>query len=389
MKKLNYVAIFAMVIIVGSLGSGLAWSEVRYIQINESNLLVRVSNNDWQPSTGIYDDGLGIPATWVDQAEITLDGKATEANWDKASEITVPLAYGDISMAFVQALYTDDDVYIKVRWKDNTEDRQHHPWVWDEGNLEFVAGPQVEDSLMLSFEAHCEWTPSFLSGYGYDFDGWHWLAARSDPLGQAVDIEGNVKAGSVHPPGYTKYTSRNIEDTWNVKFLEDGEDVVNVNYTESEGGMLHAEWNKLSRVYLLQPADETATTLYRDWPDGNIRKPVTQFVETIEAPEATPDNQSRMHPQFIPLRLEGDAGEVKAKGHWENGYWTVEFQRALVTEIGGPDDTTFTRLTQFSIHVSDRVERVDQSSESKRLFLTFLKKESPLGGQHLLVNDGK
>ena len=92
----------------------------------------------------------------------------------------------------------------------------------------------------------------------------------------------------------------------------------------------------------------------------------------LEPPKATYYNKNRIHPQFSPLPLEGNAGEVKAKGHWENGYWTVEFQRARVTPIGGWDDTTFLRLTQFSVHIFDSVEDIDQSSESKRLFLQFI-----------------
>jgi len=390
MKKDNYTAILGMVLIAGSLGSQPAWSEVEHFQLNEKNLMVNVVNDDWQPSTGNYENGLNIPAAWVDEAGITLDGKATEDNWSKATEIAVPMSYGGVNEAFVQALYTEDGVYIKVRWKDNTEDRQHHPWVWDQENLKFVAGSQTEDSLMLSFEAHCEWTPSFLSGYGYDFDGWHWLAARSDPLGQAVDISGNVKTGAVSNSQYMAYSSRNNEDTWNVKFTETefGEDYLNVNFKDENGeAILNARWNELNRIYLLQPVDKTAITSYRDWPDGNLLKPVTQFVETLNAPEGTPDNQSGIHPQFKPAKLEGDAGEVKAKGHWADGYWTVEFHRALVTAIGGQDDTTFTRLTQFSIHIFDHVEKIDQGSESKRLFLQFLEKDAPVAERLLVKED--
>jgi len=359
MKKDKFVARLIVVLIAGSLGSGLAWAEVKHEQLNESNLLVKVKNDDWQPSTGLFDNGLNIPATRVKKAGITLDGRATEPNWRKASEIAVPLSFGNVNEAFVQALYTEDEVYIKVRWKDDTENREHHPWVWDKETRGFVEGPQIEDSLVLSFEAHCEWTPSFLSGYSFDFDGWQWLAARSDPLGQAVDIEGNVKTGERLWPLYTPYVSRNDEVTWNVKFLIDYGD-----------GIFHNNWNELDRVYLLQPVDLAVS--YRDWPDGNIRRQKTQFVEILQPPEATYYNKIKTHPQFNPVVLEGEAGEVKAKGNWENGYWTVEFQRELVTSIGGMDDTTFLRLTQFSIHVYDHVERIDLGSESGRLFLQFI-----------------
>ena len=359
MNKDKYIASLVIVLIAGLLGSGLAWPEVKYEQLNEKNLLVKVKGEDWQPSTDNWENGLAIPAVRVNNARITLDGKGTERNWKTTPETAVPMYYGNVNEAFVQALYTLDDVYVKVRWRDDTEDRQHHPWVWDKTSKEFVEGPQVEDSVILSFEAHCEWTPSFLSGYSFDFDGWQWLAARSDPLGQAVDIEGNVKTGTRVQKQYVPYTSRNNEIIWNMKFLlEEGE------------GILHANWDKLDRVYLLQPVDQDVSV--RSWVDGNVRKQKTQFVEVLEPPEATYYNKNKIHPQFSPVILEGNAGEVKAKGHWKNGYWTVEFQRARVTPIGGWDDTTFLRLTQFSVHIFDSVEDIDQSSESKRLFLQFI-----------------
>jgi len=361
MKKDIYTTSLATILIAGLLGSQLAWPEVKHEQLNDKNLLVKVKNDNWQPSTPNWENGLTIPATWVDVAGITLDGKATESTWSRTPEITVPMYYGNVTEAYVQALYTLDDVYIKVSWRDDTEDRQHHPWVWDGVAGEFVSGPQVEDSLMLSFEAHCEWTPSFLSGYSFDFDGWHWLAARSDPLGQAVDIEGNIKTGERLREQYAPYTSRVSEDTWNMKFLID----------EGEG-IFHANWNELDRVYLLQPVEESGAVSYSAWADGNVLKPVVQFVEPLDPPNATPSNKRKAHPQFSPVPLDGNAGEVKAKGYWANGYWTVEFKRALVTPIGGMDDTTFLRLTQFSLHIFDHVKEIDQGSESKRLYLQFM-----------------
>ncbi len=76
-------------------------------------------------------------------------------------------------------------------------------------------------------------------------------------------------------------------------------------------------------------------------------------------------------PQYRPLTLTGDAGEVAAKGHWEDGRWTVEFRRALVTDARTSSDSIFQRTTQFSIHIFDQVERLDEASESGRLYLEF------------------
>ena len=113
------------------------------------------------------------------------------------------------------------------------------------------------------------------------------------------------------------------------------------------------------------------------WPDGNILRPLTQVAEVLPPPQDTAENRAVTHPQFKPLELVGNAGEVKAKGHWADGYWTVEFKRAMVTPIGKQDDMYFIRLTQFSIHTFDHVERIDEASESGRLFLQFMEKEPP------------
>jgi len=81
------------------------------------------------------------------------------------------------------------------------------------------------------------------------------------------------------------------------------------------------------------------------------------------------------YPQFEAVRLEGDAGEVSAKGAWENGFWTVEFRRDLLTPADTITDWVFVRLSQFSMYVFDGVERIDQASESPRLFLQFMPKK--------------
>ena len=91
-------------------------------------------------------------------------------------------------------------------------------------------------------------------------------------------------------------------------------------------------------------------------------------------PQAAPADEKQTF-QHKAVRLEGDAGEVTAKGHWENGFWTVEFSRTLTTPRKTVTDSVFSRLTQFSVHIFDHVERIDQSSESGRLFLQFMEKE--------------
>lgn len=344
------------VVVLGLLGFETLLSDVTHIERSTGDSMYDVTNEAWQPEEFVK--ATIIPASFVKEPAIVIDGKENEPDWDSTVEIQVALSYGLVDKAWIKALYSDDRVFIRVRWADATEDREHHPWVWDAEKEAYIEGSQVEDSIILSIEAGCWWAPSFLEGYVFDFDGWQWLAARSDPVDQAVDIDGSIQDRDLTILGFTKYESRNAGDVWNLKFTEEGE------YS------FHKTWDELDRTYLHQPS--SGTVYYRGRPDGSDW---TKFGQKLPAPKGVPDDETQVSPQFKAVKLEGDAGDVSAKGHWEDGFWTVEFSRTLTTARKTVTDSVFTRLTQFSVHVFDHVERIDQSSESGRLFLQFMEKE--------------
>ena len=101
-------------------------------------------------------------------------------------------------------------------------------------------------------------------------------------------------------------------------------------------------------------------------------------MEQLPAPSFAPDDPSTVYPQYSPIKLTGSAGEVAASGQWKDGYWVVEFRRARFTPVAHIYDTIFNRTVQFSVQVYDHVERLDESSESGRLFLRFLPPEQNL-----------
>ena len=319
--------------------------------------IVTVVNDAWQPEDFV--NGTAVPATWHEAPLMMIDGLEAEVEWETAKEVEVPLQYGAVDKAWVKAIYTDDEVFIRVKWADDSENRDHRPWVWNADKNLYEEGPQVEDSVMLSFEAGCEWTPSLLGGYMYDFDAWHWMAARSDPLGQAVDLYGNVQDQAMKIPGFEGYDSRITEDDWILKF------------TENQDVNLHAGWEQLDRVYMLLPA--TDKLWVKAVPDGGHQAP--PFVEQLPAPNGEPDDPAAFVPQFSPVKLTGGAAEVAAKGRWEDGFWVVEFRRVRHTPAEHIFDTIFNRTVQFSVQVFDGVDRFDEASESGRLFLQFLPAE--------------
>ena len=341
-------------------GISSAFAAIHRSQYAEDDIYITVLGEDWYPEG--FEHGMSVPAAYLGTVDIKLDGIDDEPEWDAAAEVVVPLEFGEAKEALVKALYTDEKIYFRVRWADDTEDRDHQPWVWDAEQQQYVEGPHVEDSVMLSFEAGCNWNPSLLAGYQYDFDGWHWKAARSDPVGQAWDLMGNIADQDHALLKPTPYPSRTTENAWNVKFGD-----------PEEGEISHQHWSEMDRSYMYRPV--RPTRFYRAEIDGTG---VTDLGEQLPAPLASPVDDSQIFPRVKPVKLDGDAGEIGAKGHWQDGYWTVEFSRNLSTPASTATDSVFTRLTQFSIHVFDRTERIDEVSESQRLFLEFLPEEQQL-----------
>ncbi len=344
-----------------------ARGDVSQRQINDEVLLIEVENEPWQPEG--FDEALILKAARV-KAVPTIDGKGSDPVWSQAESLTVPLTYGSVREATIKAVYTDKEVFLLVSWPDATKDDQHRPWVWNQKLGRYVEGKQVEDSLFVSIEGGCDWTPSLLSGYTYDFDGWLWLAARSDPLGQAVDVDGSVLNRSVPGLGFTKYTSRNKNILWDLKFIDRRPDI------------LTKPWQELKRMYKRTPLEREVYVRYQPDPINRKRRP--EFTTKHPAPDnkqgsniLSPQTAHAAQtplliaPQYKPAKLTGDAGEVAAKGRWEDGRWTVEFRRVLITPSRTITDSVFERVTQFSIHVFDHVEGLDKSSESGRLFIQF------------------
>src|SRR5210317_1281836 len=139
-----------LVFVLGLAGLCSANAEVSRSEFGEDDIQVYVSGEDWHPKG--FEHGTSVPATYQETVNITLDGKDTEPEWEAANEVLVPLEYGAVNEALVKVLYTDEKIYFRVRWPDDTEDREHHPWTWDSRQQQYVAGQQVEDSIMLSFE---------------------------------------------------------------------------------------------------------------------------------------------------------------------------------------------------------------------------------------------
>ena len=115
-----------------------AMADVERRGSNDEYEIVSVSDDPWQPEGFV--NGTTVPATWIDAPSVEIDGDAGDDAWKAAKEVEVPLRYGAVDKAWIKAVYTDEEVFIQVRWADPTEDRDHHPWVWDSNKKRYVEG---------------------------------------------------------------------------------------------------------------------------------------------------------------------------------------------------------------------------------------------------------
>ncbi|MBA3567940.1 MAG: hypothetical protein H0W28_01150 [Pyrinomonadaceae bacterium] len=68
-------------------------------------------------------------------------------------------------------------------------------------------------------------------------------------------------------------------------------------------------------------------------------------------------------PQYVAGNPVGSAADVRAKGAWANGRWTLEFERRLDTR--NPDDTAFDtkRVYKMALAAFDRTGEMDKASD--------------------------
>ena len=222
MRNRNRIVTLATLILL--IGSMSAQAEVRLREDKGRHGVLSsayvTSNDTWRPE-GVAEYTVLHAPLIVDTPEI--DGLADDPVWDRAEALTLPLDSGLVTEATLKAVYTDTEVFLLVSWPDPDKDDQHRPWVLDLEQGRYTEGPQVEDGVLVTMEEGCDWNPSPLTGYVFDFDGWRWLAARTDPLGQAVDINGHAQDQWRENMGYTQYQRRLQEPYWNMRFTGSGD----------------------------------------------------------------------------------------------------------------------------------------------------------------------
>ena len=216
----------------------------------------------------------------------TVDGSDTE--WQDIPTTDIPLTYiGDktpTKTVRLKAGVYGDRIYIYSEWDDDTEDTTHKPYVWDQHEGKYVAGPQREDRFALQFAMRGDYTTDWLSGQEFTADMWHWKAGRTNPSGLTHDKS-------------TIISRKAMRESYK-QDLPDGES-----------------------VYIYRPSDSS------------------------EEPYKTNryfKKQADVMPKYTPVSLDSlhkSARDITAKGVWKENRWHLEQSRQL--ETGHTDDVTF------------------------------------------------
>jgi len=253
----------------------------------------------------------------------TVDGSAADPAWKSASETMVtakgvfPGNSTKSTEVGIRSVHTGTHVYFLVRCQDETrDDRAHKPFVWDAGKNAYVEGPEREDMLGLAFEHTGPFTADMLSPEEAVWDVWHWKATRTNPQGFAMDR-----------------THRYTRAQWEGK------------------GKSHPARND-QPIWIARPED-AGDTVEKKQP-----APATKGAEQV--------------PQYLPGTPTGSAADVRAKGVWADGWWTLELERKLDT--GHADDTRFDPKRTYKMAVSTHDRTGDMDKASGVIELSFGKK---------------
>ncbi len=235
--------------------------------------------------------------------EPVINGAGTDAVWTEATEYTTHDNTADIDIK-IKTVHTDKKIFFLVSYPDPDKSDTHKLWTWNSGEDRYKSGLDREDMFVIKWNMNPGPVDlSLTSNDEYKADIWFWKAFRTDPMGYADD----------------KY--------------------------QVYGATKRAKSTKLisktgKAMYLIRRGD-AGTSAYKS----------TFYVDHV--------NDKMSH--FDHVVPTGSRGDIKAKGVWVDGRWTIEFERALVT--GNDDDVQFDNMSKEYIFGVSRYEVAGRKPE--------------------------
>ena len=273
---------------------------------------------------------------------IVLDGHARTREWYGIDSVLVALSGGDnfdngFTNILVKSFRNRQHIFFLFQWQDKSRSYNRQLLKTDSGWIEqksdssiFGESVYFEDQLAVSFHRSsagclesCHLGNSQQAGRHYTngdtADVWMWRALSTNPVGEA-------------------------DDGWWAKTAGDSNG--GMRFDNSAGGgyasNLNREWGE---PYFLSyhPA-------YRYWIDMRSKffMPYRSGLDIFEV--------GAIQPAVVTLPFTGDRGDIRVRGRWARGVWTVELSRAINT--GSPFDMAMTGTVWMSLAPFDNSEKM-------------------------------
>jgi hypothetical protein len=272
---------------------------------------------------------------------VSVDGRGTELVWQSLEPVSLPLLgggnfVGGASHATLKTFHDGAFMYVLLKWKDETQSLNRHLAKGDSGWAVVAStyrtpfGEQIyfEDMAAVSFHrdqggcaATCHLTGGGELGHhatqSDTADLWQWRAVSTNPVWQADDGWWDAGVGE-------------IGGGLHLDNIAGGGAVSNLN----------EEWQ--------QPYFLSHHHLVRDFID------VESDIGIPYQPEDDSLAVGTIAPAVVVGRSQGDRSDVRARGRWRQGEWTVEFSRRLST--GSPFDIVMHETLYLGVAVFDNAE---------------------------------
>ncbi len=311
---------------------------------------------------------------------ILIDG-TQESRWEQAPPLEIKVnetsykpknGYKGMLETVVElrSLYDQEHIYFLVRYPDPTKSLQRFPWVkqpngkWKQLSNKDQTGHDntyYEDKVAMIWDINqkgftkkgCDKSchlpeKGLLEGVkdtsagrhftkaGETLDMWHWKSARTNPVGQMDDQFIN--------------SDRNESKSWG----RHGDIKTGGGYTNNRNA------NNTAPAFM----NTQASDKHRYWV---MDKAKTEFVDDFQPGD--------MVGGIIAAPFQGSRADLSARGEWNDGYWTLEIKRKLVTQgkKSNEQDIQFNDLGKtyrFGITVFDN-SQINHLFHKKSISLAF------------------
>jgi len=333
-----------------------------------------------------------------------VDGDVDEEAWDAATPLTIAVAGGtmpgDITL---KALYNDTHIFIQKQWADPTFSiARSGSWMWDsveqmwrnsDGHSEDRANIMwdidatgfADQGCMV--KCHID-SYSYLEGPDDTADMWHMKAARS--LGaNGVSQEGEPTLDGLEPIA-GKFRLDGWTDDKQTTYDENAGAEADGGRHGDDGGSTYAHNRNATKA-----APSFIETGPTDWLDAMVLlQSEIDDGETITADPSDPgyvgadvadawaeyDDLGAVIPERILSPPTGSRGDIHEAAVWQNGMWTSEMERLLVT--GNDDDVQFDDMGMtynFGVSTIDNGGGEDHNYHSGAYHMDFVQNFETLG----------